>query len=85
MITIRAFDIELTNNGRKGSKNRQTGVRALVRAADEPGPYGVVLYPTTNKRIDEARAEVLTGCWDDLADACDAAREALQARKRAGS
>lgn len=85
MVTVDIIEIELTNNGRKGSRNRRTGVRALIRTADNHETFGVVLYPTTNGRIDDTRPEVLCGCWDDLDAAHTAAREALHARKRAGS
>lgn len=85
MHTIAIVEIELTNNRRRGTARRSTGVRALIRAAELDGPYGVVLYPTVNGRLDESRPEVLSGSWDDLGDADRAAREALHARKRAGS
>lgn len=84
MFTLHNVSIEISDKGR-GTRRKRHGVRALVRAVDPAGPFGVVVYSTVNGRIDEACAEVLTGCWDDFEEACAAAHDAVLARKRAGS
>jgi len=84
MQTFHNVQITLSETGR-GRTRKRTGFRALVKATDEAGPFGVVCYRTVNDRIVEESAEVLPGCYDDLGEACEAAKQLVLARKRAGS